>query len=172
MAPEQATPAGPSVGPVADVYAFGAILYELLTGRPPFKGATQLDTVLQVLHNEAVPVTELQPNVPQDLETICLKCLRKEPYRRYLSANELADDLQCFLQRQPIKARPRGAIEKAWRWIRDHPAPSGLVAAGMLTPILALLILSLLSARLVRSTLWKAPHNRPSCLSTRIINTV
>ena len=152
MAPEQAMPAGPSVGPVADVYALGAILYELLTGRPPFKGATQLDTVLQVLHNEAVPVTELQPNVPQDLETICLKCLRKEPYRRYLSANELADDLQCFLQRRPIKARPRGAMEKAWRWIREHPTSSALVIAGFLMPIVALVILSLLSGRLVRSS--------------------
>jgi len=152
MAPAQATPSGPSVGPSADVYALGAILYELLTGRPPFKGATQLDTVLQLLHNEPVPVTDLQPNVPQDLETICLKCLRKEPYRRYLSANELADDIQCFLAGKPIKARPRGAIEKVWRWIRDHPLPSGLVAAGVLAPIAALMILSLLSARLVRSS--------------------
>ena len=150
--PEQATPTGPSVGPSADIYALGAILYELLTGRPPFKGATQLDTVLQLLHNEPVPVTELQPNVPQDLETICLKCLRKEPYRRYLSANELADDIQCFLAGKPIKARPRGAIEKVWRWIRDHPFPSGLVAAGVLAPIAALMILSLLSAQLVRSS--------------------
>lgn len=151
MAPEQAAPIGPPVGPAADIYALGAILYELLTGRPPFKGATPLDTVLQVLHNEPVSVTSLQPKVPRDLETICHTCLRKEPRHRYPSANELADDIRSFLHGGPIKARPRGTIEKVWRWVRDHPLPSGLVAAGVLTPIIAVIILSLLSARLVRS---------------------
>jgi hypothetical protein len=152
MAPEQAMVPRQPLGPAADVYALGAILYELLTGRPPLSGETALATVLQVLYNEPVPVTSLQPNVPRDLETICLKCIRKDPRQRYGSALELAEDVQRFLRDEPIRARPIMAVEKLWRWVRRHPLPAGLLAAGLLAPVVALITLSFLSARLVRST--------------------
>jgi serine/threonine protein kinase len=151
MAPEQAMVPRQPIGPPADVYALGAILYEILTGRPPFAGETPLATILQVLHHDPVPVTSLQPNVPRDLETICLKCLNKEPGQRYQSALELAEDLQRFLRDEPIQARPAGAAEKLRRWVRNHPGAAGLLAAGLLAPVVALITFSLLSARLVRS---------------------
>jgi WD40 repeat protein len=131
MAPEQAG-AGHPVGPPADMYALGAILYELLTGRPPFKAATQLDTVLQVVSDDPVPPTRLNPKTPRDLETIALKCLAKDPVKRYASAAALAEDLRRFQASEPITARPVGRLERGWRWCRRKPALAGSLAAAVL----------------------------------------
>jgi tetratricopeptide (TPR) repeat protein len=127
MAPEQAGGQGHMVGPLADVYSLGAILYECLTGRPPFKAATPLDTVLQVVSDDPVPPTRLQPKTPRDLETICLKCLQKEPAKRYPSSQALAEDLRRFREGWPISARPIGLAERGVKWARRRPAVAALL---------------------------------------------
>ena len=128
MAPEQAASRRGELGPATDLYALGAILYEMITGRPPFKGATAVDTVMQVLHQEVVRPSSLRPELPRDLETICLTCLNKDPARRYASATALANDLARFRRGQPIQARPVGPLERAAKWARAHPLPAALLA--------------------------------------------
>jgi serine/threonine-protein kinase len=135
MAPEQAR--GEKVGPAADIYALGAILYECLTGRPPFLADNAYHILSQVLYLEPVAVRRLQPGVPRDLETICHSCLRKEPARRYASAAALAEDVGRFRRGEPIQARPVGRLTRAWKWARRRPAVATLTAALLLTGAVA-----------------------------------
>ncbi len=132
MAPEQAEVRRADIGPATDVYGLGAILYSMLTGRPPFLGESDLDTLNRVATDEPVPPRRVRPDVPRDLETICLKCLEKRPERRYAGAQALADDLERFLDGRPIAARPASTWERAGKWVRRNPAKAVLATAGLL----------------------------------------
>jgi hypothetical protein len=132
MAPEQASGRSKEIGPACDTYALGAILYECLTGRPPFRAATMLETLQQVVSEEPVPPRLVNPQVPVDLETVCLKCLHKEAERRYGSALALAEDLHRYQQGEPIKARPVGRLERTLKWMRRNPALAALSAAVLM----------------------------------------
>jgi WD40 repeat protein/serine/threonine protein kinase len=151
MAPEQAHGHTRAIGPAVDIYALGAILYELLTGRPPFRGESVLETLEQVCTREPVPPRALVPKLPRDLETVCLQCLHKEPQKRYTTAAALADDLRRFLDGKPVTARPVGPAGRAWRWCRRNPAVAGLVAA---------VVVSLLAGTAVSLSLAVVAWNR------------
>jgi len=155
MPPEQASGRLDRIGPHSDVYSLGAILYELLTGRPPFQAATAMATLRQVVDDEPAPPRKLNPNVPADLETICLKCLEKLPQQRYANARDLAEDLGRFLNHDPILARPASASRKVEQWVKRHPMVLSGVAA------LALLVVSALAYGLWQQNqylVWHAAH--------------
>jgi eukaryotic-like serine/threonine-protein kinase len=147
MAPEQAGGKSKLVGPLADVYALGAILYELLTGRPPHRAATVLETLELVKNTDPVAPSRLVPGVPRDIETICLKCLQKDPARRYLSSDALAEDLRRFVAGETIHARPVGPVERTWRWAKRKPLVALLTAA-----VAALLVVVAVGASIIAVT--------------------
>jgi serine/threonine-protein kinase len=137
MAPEQVAGKGARITRRTDVYALGAVLYELITGKPPFKERTVPETMLRVLNDDPVPPHELYPAVPPDLETICLKCLEKDPDRRYRSALALADDLHRFQAERPIKAEGHAVLDRARRWCGRHSGLVGFLAGVLLTAAFA-----------------------------------
>src|SRR5262245_47581747 len=142
MAPEQAGGKPSDVSFAADIYSLGAILYEMLTGRPPFVAETMVETLLLVRTQEPSSPSRLRPNLPRDLVTICLTCLIKQPSRRYSTALELADDLRHFLQHEPIHARPIGLVERGVKWARRRPAAATLIATVLLVSVLGFLFVS------------------------------
>jgi eukaryotic-like serine/threonine-protein kinase len=148
MAPEQAAGNSRETGVPADVHALGVILYEMLTGRPPFRGATPVETLDQVRSQEPMPPSRLQPSLPRDLETICLKCLQKEPGRRYQTAAELAADLQHFIDDEPISARRASARERVLKWSKRHPALAALWSVSGLAIVAVMLVVLVWNARL------------------------
>jgi tetratricopeptide (TPR) repeat protein len=150
MAPEQAQGLAHQVGTPADIYSLGVILYELLTGRPPFQEDSALDTLVLVRTQDPLPPSRLRPRLPRDLETICLKCLHKQPQARFPTARELADDLRRFLDGLPIRTRPIPAWERAFKWMRRRPALAALVGVGGVAALALAIVIGLANVRLQR----------------------
>jgi eukaryotic-like serine/threonine-protein kinase len=142
MPPEQASGQGKQIGVLSDVYSLGATLYATLTGRPPFQADNPFDTCQQVIQQEPIPLRQLNPKLPRDLETICLKCLEKDPRRRYASAQEFADELGRYMRGEPIHARPVSRSERLWRWCRRNQAVAALIAAVAVTLIAGTIVSS------------------------------
>jgi len=172
MAPEQAFGQSKHVGPAADIYALGAILYECLTGRPPFKGATIADTLEQVRTMEPISARAFAKEIPPDLETICLHCLHKDPQRRFGSAEALAEDLRRYREGQPISVRPVSKLERTWRWCKRNPwlASAFAAVAALVVIVIGVLVYdniktSQLNAKIVAETKLAKERQQQSMLA-------
>jgi eukaryotic-like serine/threonine-protein kinase len=162
MPPEQASGTSSAIGPAADVYSLGAILYQMLTGQPPFQGESTAHVLLQVVREEPIGPRRLRPTVPIDLETICLACLEKDPSKRYASALDLAEDLRRFQADEPIKRRPLGPIGRSWRWSRRNPTlaiSGGLAIASLLVVTVLAVVFGLTQAESNRQAKLRLAEN-------------
>ncbi|HOY60017.1 MAG TPA: serine/threonine-protein kinase, partial [Verrucomicrobiota bacterium] len=158
LSPEMAEGKRAAVGVASDVYSLGAVLYHLLTGRPPFQGETLTALLRQVIETDPVAPRRLNPSIPRDLETICLKCLDKEPRRRYSTALEVADELGRFLADEPIRARPASRAERLWRWCRRNPKLAGALGAVVLSLVLGLVTTTWQMRRAQKSEMATLQH--------------